>query len=401
MATNDFLPFGGDGAANVITQAEYAALLARLTGFQSGVAHSDELNKVWRQASIMAAVLAQFIADRSLQDVVDDGSTATILSNLKAVLPVNAAPQGQLSYNAGNLLLSPYRGNKVFIPGQGIATIPNGGVSYTPAALTTNTLYYVYATLVSGSLVLQLSTTGHTTDATGVEVMTGDNTKALVGMAYALGATSIEATVRSWANDPGYATVKNLTSNSSTTSTTPTNINTSLITPFLLWAKEIPTISVISGVSVSTANFSAGTTIAVDNAVLPGGIATVTPPAAGASYSSALTQFAVGLAEGRHTANLFGNVVESVTGTWSGSAGTSSQTSLSFSIPRTTEEIAMTKKAIGPTFPAELEVAGLMGLPFSWSEEGDIFYSDAITDAQMAAIEAVYDKHDPTALLNP
>ncbi|WP_423196804.1 hypothetical protein DFLDMN_000329 [Cupriavidus sp. H19C3] len=61
----------------------------------------------------------------------------------------------------------------------------------------------------------------------------------------------------------------------------------------------------------------------------------------------------------------------------------------------------MTKKAIGPTFPAELEVAGLMGLPFSWSEEGDIFYSDAITDAQMAAIEAVYDKHDPTALLNP
>lgn len=83
MATNDFLPFGGDGAANVIAQATYAALAQRTSGFQSGVAQSAQLNKVWRQSSIMSAVLAQFIADNSGANSVDDGTTATLLANLK------------------------------------------------------------------------------------------------------------------------------------------------------------------------------------------------------------------------------------------------------------------------------------------------------------------------------
>jgi len=80
---NDFLVFGGAGAANVITQATYAALAARTAGFSSGVAQSAQLNKVWRQSSIMAAVLAQFISDRTGQDVLDDGTTATVLANFK------------------------------------------------------------------------------------------------------------------------------------------------------------------------------------------------------------------------------------------------------------------------------------------------------------------------------
>ncbi|KWE70569.1 hypothetical protein WL77_12265 [Burkholderia ubonensis] len=89
MATNDFLPFGGGGAANVIDQATYAALAARQTGFQSGTAQSPQLNKVWRQSSIMAAVLAQFIVDQTGQSAVDDGTTATLEANLKAA--INAA----------------------------------------------------------------------------------------------------------------------------------------------------------------------------------------------------------------------------------------------------------------------------------------------------------------------
>lgn len=84
MATNDFLVFGGGAGANVVTQAAWAALAGRTGGFASGVAHSDQMNKAWRQSSIMAAVLAQFISDRTGQDVLDDGTTATILANLKA-----------------------------------------------------------------------------------------------------------------------------------------------------------------------------------------------------------------------------------------------------------------------------------------------------------------------------
>lgn len=88
--TNDFLVFSGDSAANVIDQSNYAAMAARIAGFQSGVAQSAQLNKVWRQSSIMSAVLAQFIADVTSQDVVDDGTVPFILANLKTAIALQA-----------------------------------------------------------------------------------------------------------------------------------------------------------------------------------------------------------------------------------------------------------------------------------------------------------------------
>lgn len=87
MATNDFLPFGGAAGSNVLSQSAYAALAARTAGFSAGVAKSAELNKVWRQSSIMSAALAQFISDATGQDVLDDGTIATILANLKKAMP--------------------------------------------------------------------------------------------------------------------------------------------------------------------------------------------------------------------------------------------------------------------------------------------------------------------------
>lgn len=86
MATNDFLVFGGGAGANVITQVTYSGLASRSSGFQSGVAQSAQLNKVWRQSSIMAAVLGQFISDLTGQDALDDGTTTTLLANLKAAI---------------------------------------------------------------------------------------------------------------------------------------------------------------------------------------------------------------------------------------------------------------------------------------------------------------------------
>ncbi|MBV8159147.1 MAG: hypothetical protein JO278_15915 [Dyella sp.] len=88
MATsNDFLPFAVGGGANVLTQAQYAALASLLAnGFSAGVAPSVQLNKVWRQSSIMAAVLGQFAADYSGQNSVDDGTTATLEANLVAAI---------------------------------------------------------------------------------------------------------------------------------------------------------------------------------------------------------------------------------------------------------------------------------------------------------------------------
>ncbi|OKP02630.1 tail fiber protein [Xenorhabdus eapokensis] len=82
MAKNDFLPFGLADGANVLSNEEYNKLAARTNGFSSGVAKSQELNKVWRQASVIASVVAQFIAETTGNDVLDDGNLATLQNGL-------------------------------------------------------------------------------------------------------------------------------------------------------------------------------------------------------------------------------------------------------------------------------------------------------------------------------
>ena len=57
--------------------------------FKSGVAKSKEFNKAWRQGSTMAAVLGQFIADKTGQDVLDDGNLTTLGTNFKNALDKN------------------------------------------------------------------------------------------------------------------------------------------------------------------------------------------------------------------------------------------------------------------------------------------------------------------------
>ncbi|WDD92779.1 hypothetical protein Bsp3421_002808 [Burkholderia sp. FERM BP-3421] len=112
MANNDFLVFGGNGAANVIDQASYSAMDARAGGFSIGIAKSAQANKVWRQSSIMAAVLAQFIADCTGKDARDDGTTQALLANLKQAVPAAVNDAGVNSSqkingaNAANLLFN-------------------------------------------------------------------------------------------------------------------------------------------------------------------------------------------------------------------------------------------------------------------------------------------------------
>ncbi|MBB4017394.1 hypothetical protein GGR16_002423 [Chelatococcus caeni] len=86
MATNDFLPFGTGAGANVLDQASWAALQARQTGFQAGIAQSPQLNKTWRQAAFMAAMIGQFMADLTGQDVLDDGDMAQKLAIFEAAI---------------------------------------------------------------------------------------------------------------------------------------------------------------------------------------------------------------------------------------------------------------------------------------------------------------------------
>lgn len=86
MAKNEFLPFGTLANANVLSNDEYQVLPARISGFSSGVAKSEELNSVWRQASVIASVLAQFIADKTGQDVLDNGDLAALQASLNSAM---------------------------------------------------------------------------------------------------------------------------------------------------------------------------------------------------------------------------------------------------------------------------------------------------------------------------
>ncbi|GAC1042245.1 hypothetical protein [Rhizobium sp. No.120] len=86
MTTNQYLPFGTAGGANVLSPADYAALAARLAGFSAGVAQSEELNTVWRQASVIAAMIGQFVGDIGGFDALDDGSVANIQTSFERTI---------------------------------------------------------------------------------------------------------------------------------------------------------------------------------------------------------------------------------------------------------------------------------------------------------------------------
>jgi len=120
MPTNDFKVFAGAGGANVISQALYAVQSWLSTGWTSGILPSAWINKPIRQASIISSMIAQFIVDRTGQNAVDDGTTATLealfiaalnqLQRIKLVADLNiyVATTGSDSLNTGLTIGSPF-----------------------------------------------------------------------------------------------------------------------------------------------------------------------------------------------------------------------------------------------------------------------------------------------------
>lgn len=82
MTTNNFKPFATAANANVTAQADWEALPALLSGFMAGKASSAQVNKAIRQASFIAAALAQYTANKSGLDVLDDGDLNGFISKM-------------------------------------------------------------------------------------------------------------------------------------------------------------------------------------------------------------------------------------------------------------------------------------------------------------------------------
>lgn len=92
MAQNDFKSFAIGAGANVTSQADWEALAALVTGFQSGKASSAQINKAIRQASFIAAALAQYTSDKTGDDVLDDGDQAAFISKMAAAFGKDFQP---------------------------------------------------------------------------------------------------------------------------------------------------------------------------------------------------------------------------------------------------------------------------------------------------------------------
>ena len=92
MAINDFKPFAVGPGANVTPQADWEALPALLSGFMSGKASSAQINKAIRQAAFIAAALAQYTANKSGEDVLDDGDVAGFIAKMSSAFGKDYQP---------------------------------------------------------------------------------------------------------------------------------------------------------------------------------------------------------------------------------------------------------------------------------------------------------------------
>lgn len=89
MAQNDFLPVATGGGANVESQASYAADPVVPVGFGvNAIPPSSLWNKMMRQSSTIAAMLAAFLATSAGIPMVDDGNAASKLAAMNAAFRI-------------------------------------------------------------------------------------------------------------------------------------------------------------------------------------------------------------------------------------------------------------------------------------------------------------------------
>lgn len=106
--TVEFLPVAAAAGANVESQADFQGSGHQLTGFTAGEAYSAQFNKVLRQSSMVAATIANFIANTLNQNVTDNGDIAALITLFTEAIATAAE-------NAQNRIVSvPYSATPVF-----------------------------------------------------------------------------------------------------------------------------------------------------------------------------------------------------------------------------------------------------------------------------------------------
>lgn len=99
--TNNFKAFALDPNANVTSQADWEALPALLSGFTAGKASSAQVNKAIRQATTIAALIGQFIAN-SGADALDNGDVNGLVTKYLTALTRNLSLGSAAGRDIGN-----------------------------------------------------------------------------------------------------------------------------------------------------------------------------------------------------------------------------------------------------------------------------------------------------------
>lgn len=97
--TNQFLAFATGNGSNVLAPAEYASLSSLSQGFQAGIAKSKEVNTPLRQATFVAAAIAQLIANNN-QNALDDGDLSGFVAKLSSAIVSTGNTPGLVAYFA-------------------------------------------------------------------------------------------------------------------------------------------------------------------------------------------------------------------------------------------------------------------------------------------------------------
>ena len=244
-------------------------------------------------------------------------SWSVVDQSLSASSSTLEGTQVQLTYSGGNLLLSPYGGNKLTI-GTSLVTVPSSGVTLGPAGLTASTLYYIYAYLNAGVLTLQASTTTHSLNAaTGLQTMFGNTAYTFVGWAYvvsgpAFASNAAQQLVVSHYNRRTLPLSGTITSASVTTTVT-SEVSTASRAAFISTGDE----SIVTTCSGTVANTVGGAGNTINVGIDGSGIGIggdQASPSSGSPFITIVASYAGILSEGYHFATPMASVTSGTGG---------------------------------------------------------------------------------------
>lgn len=230
--TNDFVVFDPT-STNIDSQSTYVADTRKANGFTTGIVPSALCNKIWRQATALAAVIGQFIANSTGANVADDGTTATILTNLsnarKSFQGANLRPITSFgstttiaitSGGSGGIWLG--TGITKSTAGSWVAGTGNG--MGTGLTITASNWYYVFLANINGQPDVFFDSS-----QTGAHAPSGTTTMVRIGSFFVDGSTHIVSFIQVanrfiWSTPFNILNAVVVGSTSATTQTMPTEV---------------------------------------------------------------------------------------------------------------------------------------------------------------------------------